>query len=206
MRMFVAVRPPEDAVEHLDAFLDVRRDAGPFRWTDAEQFHLTLAFLGHVPEYAVDELDERLTAAAAKRHGFVARLAGGGAFPDAAKAKVLWVGVDVEGPSSNPASAEQTSARNEPHELERLSRGAKAAASTSGIEVDGARFRPHVTVARIGAPREVSNWVRLLDAYQGPRFEVAEIELVASHLGEGRRGRPRHEVVASYRLGERPKG
>ena len=191
--MFVALRPPEAAVEHLDDFLDVRRDAGEFRWTDADQFHLTVAFLGHVPDYAIDELDERLAAAAAKRRRFTARLAGGGAFPDPNRAKVLWVGLGFE----------DATAQRDRDELRRLAEGAKAAASKSGIEVDGARFRPHVTVARIGSPREASNWVRLLDAYEGPRFEVTEIELVASHLGEGRRGRPRHELVARYALGGR---
>ena len=34
-RTFVAIYPPAEAVEHLDEFLDVRREAGAFRWTDA---------------------------------------------------------------------------------------------------------------------------------------------------------------------------
>jgi len=35
MRMFVALVPPEEALEDLDEFLEVRREAGPFRWTQA---------------------------------------------------------------------------------------------------------------------------------------------------------------------------
>lgn len=190
MRMFVAIRPPEVAAEHLDAFLDVRRGAGAFRWTDVEQFHLTLAFLAEVPDRALDDLVERLGRAAGRRRPLSMRIGGGGAFPNAARARVLWAGLECLGP--DPLEDRE--------ELRRIAVGARAAASKAGVEVDGAKFRPHLTVARLGVPREATNWVRLLDAYLGPSFEVAEVELVASYLGEGRRGRPRHEVIETFSL------
>ena len=62
MRMFAAVVPPPEALDHLDAFLDVRRAAGDFRWVQADQVHVTLAFLADVPERKVDDLVERLLA------------------------------------------------------------------------------------------------------------------------------------------------
>lgn len=186
MRMFVAVVPPEDAVEDLDAFLDVRREAGAFRWTRAEQLHLTLAFCEHVPDRALDDVVERLGVAAARRGRFTTRIHGGGAFPDAAGARVLWAGLDLD-----------ESARSE---LERMATGARAAAARAGIAVDGQRFRPHVTVARLRRPAEVSRWVRLLDAYVGPSWRVRELALVASFLGEGPRRRPRYETVATFPL------
>jgi 2'-5' RNA ligase len=149
--MFVAVRPPVEAVEDLDAFLAPRREAGGFRWTVPEQWHLTLAFLDDVPDRTLDDLIERLERAAAKRHPMTARFAGGGAFPHVAHAKVLWAGVDTD----------RT-------EIDRLATGAKAEASRAGASVDGQRFRAHLTLARLGRPQELSNWVRLLDAYDGP--------------------------------------
>jgi 2'-5' RNA ligase len=84
-----------------------------------------------------------------------------------------------------------------------MATGARAAASRSGIEVDGKRFRPHLTVARLGRPAEVSDWVRLLDAYPGLPWVADRLTLVASHLGEGPRGRPRYEVVEELELGQR---
>jgi RNA 2',3'-cyclic 3'-phosphodiesterase len=69
--------------------------------------------------------------------------------------------------------------------------------------VDGQRFRPHLTVARTRFPHDATSWVRLLDAYAGPPFEVTEVELVESHLGEGPRGRPRHVTAATFPLRER---
>jgi RNA 2',3'-cyclic 3'-phosphodiesterase len=186
MRLFVALIPPEEAVDDLDSFLDVRRGAAPFRWALREQLHLTLAFLGDVAEYRLDELLERLERAASRRTAFDATITGGGAFPHAGRAKVLWAGVAT----SDVGEVE----------LPRLATGARAAAAKSGIEVDGARFRPHVTVARLGVPTEVSNWVRLLDAYRGPTWRASAVSLVESHLGEGPHGRPRYEVMAELPL------
>ncbi len=187
MRMFVALTPPDEAVEHLDEFLAVRREAAPFRWSLPEQVHVTLAFLAEVPERNLDDLVERLTRAARRRTAFPTRIAGGGAFPNAARARVLWAGLDVD-------EAGRT-------EAVRMATGARAAASKAGIEVDGQRFRPHLTVARLGRPAEVSRWVRLLDGYAGPDWVAHRIDLVASYLGEGPRGRPRYEVVESFEVG-----
>ena len=192
MRLFVALRPPPEAVEDLDAFVEVRRSAAAFRWVAPEQLHLTLAFLGDVQERRLDELLERLERAAARRTAFEVAIAGGGAFPHPGRAKVIWAGLDcVTGEGAV--------------ELDRLATGARAAAVKSGIEVGGARFRAHITVARLGVPAEVSNWVRLLDAYRGPSWSAASIALVESHLGQGPRGRPRHDVLVELPLG-RPSG
>ena len=86
-------------------------------------------------------------------------------------------------------------------ELSRLATGCRAAASRAGIAVDGKRFHAHLTVARCGRPTEVTAWVRLLDGYRGPAWRADRLTLVASHLGEGPRRRPRYEEVGSFPLG-----
>jgi RNA 2',3'-cyclic 3'-phosphodiesterase len=186
MRLFAALVPPPEALEHLDAFLDVRRDAGEFRWVQADQVHVTLAFLEHVPEAKLDDLVERLGRAAARRTAFETAVSGGGAFPNPGRAKVLWAGLDLDEPART--------------ELDRLATGCRAAANRAGIEVDGARFRPHLTLGRTRYPHDVSNWVRLLDSYAGPRWTASELTLVQSHLGEGPRGRPRHVPLDTFSL------
>jgi RNA 2',3'-cyclic 3'-phosphodiesterase len=187
MRLFAALVPPPEALEHLDEFLDVRRGTGDFRWVQPDQVHVTLAFLAEVPDRKLDDLVERLERAAARRTAFETAVAGGGAFPNVGRAKVLWAGLDLDEPGRT--------------ELDRLATGCRAAANRAGIEVDGARFRPHLTVGRARAPRDVSPWVRLLDSYAGPRWRAEELSLVRSHLGEGPRGRPRHELVEVFPLG-----
>ena len=184
--MFAAVVPPPEVVEHLDAFLEVRRASGAFRWVTVEQIHVTVAFLAEVPDRKLDDLVERLARAAARRTAFATAVAGGGAFPNPARARVIWAGLDLDDRGRT--------------ELTRLATGARAAANRAGVPVDGRRFRPHVTLARLGRPEEVSSWVRLLDAYRGPAWTVDRLTLVASYLGEGPRGRPRYQPVEEFAL------
>jgi RNA 2',3'-cyclic 3'-phosphodiesterase len=180
--MFVALVPPEEAVADLDGFLSVRRHAAPLRWTRADQFHVTLAFFATVADRSLDALVDGLAAAAGRRTSFDTSILGGGAFPNAAQARVLWAGLAVDSDV----------------ELNRLATGARTAGTRSGISVDGQRFRPHVTVARLGVPSDVTRWVQLLEGYRGPSWRADSIELVASHLVPGKR--PRHEVVARFSL------
>lgn len=189
MRMFVAAVPPDQVLEDLEEFLAVRREAAAFRWTVPQQWHLTLAFLAEVPDRSYDDLVERLSRAARKRHPVVATIAGGGAFPNVGRARVLWAGVDLD-----------VGGIDGREELRRLATGCRAAASKAGIEVAGERFKPHLTLARMGRPVEATDWVRLLDTYRGPSYDLDEISLIASHLGEGPRKRPRYEVLETFAL------
>src|SRR6476659_7812002 len=122
--MFVAVVPPEDVVEDLEEFLEPRREAGDFRWTSPGSWHVTLAFLARIPDTSLDDLQERLDRAARRRRPFTLRVGGGGAFPDVARAKVVYADVHAE-----PDDRE---------ELRRLATGARAAAGRAGAPADGA--------------------------------------------------------------------
>ena len=186
MRMFVALTPPAGALGDLAEFLAPRQEAGPgFRWTTQEQWHITLAFMAEVADRHLDDLLARLERAAARRTPFSACVAGGGAFPNPARAKVLYAGLDVG---------------MHREELNRLATGARAAANKAGAETDGGRFHPHLTLARLGRPTEATKWIRVLDAYRGPTWTANEISLIQSHLGEGPRRRPRYEEVGSFPL------
>lgn len=190
MRMFVAAVPPAEIVSDLAEFLAPRQDVADsgWRWSDPAQWHLTLAFLASVPERALDDLTDRLARAATRRAPIPLRVQGGGAFPHVGNARVLYGGLAI---------LEESAAV----ELRRLAEGCRAAANRAGAPADGARFRPHLTLARRNRPVEATRWVRILDGYSSPPWPVTEVRLVESHLGEGPRGRPRHEVVATFPLG-----
>lgn len=188
--MFVAVVPPPDVVEDLSDFLEPRRDVG-MPWIHPAQWHATLAFMEGVSDRALDTVLENLAAAAARRRPFSLHLGGAGAFPDAVRAKVVWLGL---------RDGDRVSAARE---LDRLAVNVRAAVSSGGAAVDGKTFRPHVSLARLKRPVEATRWLRILDTYVGRTWQVDEFELVASHLAEGPNRRPRHETVARFRLGER---
>lgn len=185
MRMFIALPLPEEVKDDLSTFLEPRQEAGPeLRWTGPEQWHLTLAFLPEVADRHTDELHDRLARATSRRKPLTLRLAGAGAFPNPGHASVLWAGVEHDG-----------------QELMRLAGGVRAAGAKSGIAVGGGRFHPHLTLARLGPPADVTRWLRALDQYVGPSWQVDEVALIASYLGQGRNGRSRHVVQEIFPLG-----
>ena len=181
-RLFTAVLPPAFVVEELATWLEPRRDAGAevWRWTPPEAWHLTTAFMASVPEAAFDGLVEGLAEAAARIGPFEVRVEGAVCFPDAARARLLALGV--------------TDGHERLAELAGVCRGV---ASHSGAAPDGERFRGHLTLGRARRPLDATRWVHVLDAFPGWTWRADEVVLVESHLGD--RG-SRYHVVERFAL------
>ena len=185
MRMFVAVAPPPEVVEDLAEFVEPRQQRdSPLRWSAQESWHLTLAFLPAVADRDLDELIERLAEVAARRQPFELRLQGAGSFPNPAQGKLLWTGV-----------------AGDTEQLARLSASSRSAAVRAGVEVDGSKFRPHLTLARANRPLELTRWLRVFDLYAGPSWQVWEIALFESQPGSGR---PHYRAHQRFALGGGP--
>ena len=182
MRMFVAVQPPQQVLDDLAEFVEPRRDVdSPLRWSRPEQWHVTLAFLPAVTDRQLDGLIERLAETAGGRREFRLRLAGAGAFPDPGRARVLWAGL-----------------AGDLNDLSQLAGNLRSAANRSGTQVEGGDFRPHLTLARLGRPLDVTRWLRVFALYGSAEWQVAEALLFSSQLGNGP---ARHTVVERFPLG-----
>src|ERR1700761_4077685 len=102
MRLFVAVVPPPVVLADLVTAVTPHRGepAGhrDLRWAGPEDWHVTLAFLGEVTAPVADRLPPRLERAAPRAPGrhppLSLAVAGAGTFPDRARARVLWCGLD----------------------------------------------------------------------------------------------------------------
>jgi len=141
-------------------------------------------FLGNVDDALRPALERRLRRAAARHRPLRLFLQGAGRFGGPSTSRVLWTGVGGE---------------VEP--LRRLARSVHAAAARTGLDVGEARFRAHVTLARLREPGDIRSIVERLDAYSGPEFVADRISLIGSHLGQGEGRRPRYETVASWEIG-----
>jgi 2'-5' RNA ligase len=137
-RGFVAVVPPEDVLDALEGRVAPVRDANNgLRWSRREQWHLTLRFLGPVPD--VDGLIVAVRDALRPVPPVDALLLGGaGAFPNARRASVLWFGL-----------------RGGADALARVAGAVEAAAVAAGFAPEPRPFRAHLTVARLPRPRDV---------------------------------------------------
>jgi RNA 2',3'-cyclic 3'-phosphodiesterase len=150
VRLFVSLRPPPDVLDPL-----ARAVAG-LRTTRPDQWHVTLAFLGEVPDpQPLEPLLERAAAAGAPLD---LRLRGGGFFRGSGVLHARLAG-DVDG-------------------LRQLARRVEDAAREAGVHLEPRPYRPHLTVAR-----RLRADPGVLSGYEGPSWTATELELVRSRLG-----------------------
>jgi 2'-5' RNA ligase len=182
VRLFVAVTPPALALDELEAAVIPLRAARPdLRWSSPQSWHVTLAFLGEVDQPAVTALGARLERAAGRHAGLSLAAAGGGAFPTAPRARVLWTGI-----------------RGDQAALGRMAASVAAGARRAGAPPpdERRRFRPHVTLARCREPADVRALVTALAEFSGSAWTADRIHLIRSHLGP----RPRYESLGDWPL------
>lgn len=182
-RLFAAIVPPSGVVAELSRWVDPRRDDA-WRWLDASDWHVTLAFYEDVEPWRYEMLVERLAAAGTRTKAFPLSFRSVGCFSAVAKAHVLFA-----------ATADPTST------LPELAERCHTAATTCGIEVARQKFHPHLTLARRNRPDDASRYVRALGELETTTWAVGEVILVQSFLGEGPGGTPRYVVRERLRLG-----
>ncbi|MEU1090434.1 RNA 2',3'-cyclic phosphodiesterase [Streptomyces sp. NPDC005892] len=185
-RLFAAVLPPAGAVAELRAAvapLHALPGARSLRWSGAEGWHFTLAFLGEVDEVLLPELYGRLERAARRTEPFPLRVHGGGRFDG----RVLWAGaaggLDV---------------------LRLLAERTHAAARRAGVPMEEhRRYTPHLTLARSRTEVDLHPFTEVLEGFEGAGWEADALSLVRSHLPvSGVAGeQPRYEVVRAWPLG-----
>ncbi len=173
MRLFIALDLPPEVKERLTQVQKKlrRHDRDTVRWVRPEGMHLTLRFLGEVPEGEVPPLASALARVAAAGRPFHLEARGFGVFPHLARPRVLWVGVggDVE-------------------VLGALQREVERAVRALGYAAERRRYTPHLTLGRVRRQAELVDllaFARELEKVQVPllgRWQVTELLLMESEL------------------------
>jgi 2'-5' RNA ligase len=97
IRAFVAIELAQAAVAALRQLQNrLRNYPLRLRWVAPEKMHLTVKFLGDVPEAQIESLAEAMRAAARGIAPLSLNVRGLGVFPNLQRARVLWAGVDGE--------------------------------------------------------------------------------------------------------------
>lgn len=133
LRAFIAIEIPSEIQQVIyKTTAPLRAELGAsVRWTPPENIHLTLKFLGNISPAQVDSLTSMLRVQADSIPAFEVEVGKLGSFPDAKRARVLWVGLHA------------------PAELAALLRGIESACARLGFEPEKRGFSPHLTVARV---------------------------------------------------------
>ena len=135
MRLFIALELEPSVREKLRQTLAALRlslDARWIRWVQPDGIHLTLKFLGEVENTRVEALKSAIEAQASQRGVCHFTVGGVGAFPNPARARVLWVGV-----------------KDAADGLKGLQAGLEDALGQVGFERENRRYTPHLTLGRV---------------------------------------------------------
>jgi 2'-5' RNA ligase len=175
-RLFVALDLPQAVKQELAGICLGLPGA---RWVADKQIHLTLRFIGEVDEGVFQKIREGLSEI--RIPSFTLRLVGLGYFPPRRQPHVLWVGVEPVEP------------------VVALGNRVESCLVRSGLEPEGRKFSPHVTMARLrDMPlAKLTHYLAGNASFAGSEFVVEAFHLYSSILTN--KGAI-HQVEASYPL------
>ena len=184
MRLFIALTPPPDVQREVwEAFAPMRVRKLPVKWVAPENVHLTLKFLGHVPDGREAEIIGALAPAIQGTRTITLAVRGAGAFPHARAPRVVWAGVEPD-----PA-------------IEILADRIERGCAPLGFPTEGRPFRPHLTLGRAQRDARARDWTGVAELLDGITVDAAAVlegvDLVRSEL---RRGGSVYHTVHRERL------
>ena len=168
-RTFIAIEIPDKVKALIASHVERLKGLVPqgVKWVDPQTCHLTLAFLGNVPNDRLPSLSRIVDAVAADSPPLHLKTGLLGAFPNPYRPRVLWLG--LEGDMQLLA-----------HTQSRL----QDALEASGFPRERRAFKPHITLGRarrkglIPLPETALNG----QAEDALAFEVRDIVLMSSIL------------------------
>jgi 2'-5' RNA ligase len=150
MRAFAAVDLSPEIKRALEALIrNVRKNAGGVKWVGPGAMHLTIKFLGEIPEDKAGTVGTLLEGLAGTHRPFLLKLKGTGTFPPGGglNARVLWAGV-VEDPG-----------------LMGLREALEDEFERAGFPREDRPFHPHMTLGRVKSPDGLERVLRELERY-----------------------------------------
>ncbi|MEP6569616.1 MAG: RNA 2',3'-cyclic phosphodiesterase [Acidobacteriota bacterium] len=182
-RVFCAIEVPKltrDLILRHNASLKAAVPAARASWSRDTNLHLTLKFLGDIPQSVVAEFSQAAARSVAGAQPFTISLEDTGVFPTRGQPRVLWIGINDR---SGKLAELQTCLEEE--------------SARAGFAKEARPFRPHLTIARLRHPDNAS---ALAIAHQQTVFDpaviaVSELLVIRSELSsEG----PRYTVVSRH--------
>jgi 2'-5' RNA ligase len=172
MRCFIAIELPDEVRDRLADLQEQMAGLGrAVRWSKVESVHLTVKFLGEVPDQRVAEVCETARRIAEKHPVFDLEVAGAGCFPPRGLARIIWAGIPQL-----------------PQPLVDCQRECEEQFAAMGFEKENRPYKPHLTVGRVndpGASNRVRQLLRQFESFTAGAFTADELTVFQSELRRG---------------------
>lgn len=188
LRLFIALAIPDEvrvAIGRAQSRLRRESAPGAVRWTPADQFHITLKFLGDVPAEQLAAVQAALEPVCAGSPALALSVRGIGFFPHFRAPRIMWAGAQDE-------------RREMPELASRIDKALRWLEPSAPPE----KFVAHVTLGRIkpGHHAAIPRLVEMAEGFRDRSFGewlTREVELVRSELTPLR---ATHTVVGRFAL------
>ncbi len=168
MRLFVAIEFSDRVRKTLKKVQDkLRPRCDGVRWTPVEQVHVTVKFLGEVPDPKVMGVADAMKRAVANVAPFTVAVGECGCFPPKGRVRIVWAGM-----------------KEESGELARCAQAVEDEMEKLGFARERRRFSPHVTIGRVREDRSDGRNRSVVEAHSFDPVEqnVSAIRLMSSVL------------------------
>jgi 2'-5' RNA ligase len=182
-RLFIAVstEPSENLVNMVSDFRKGLTDA-KIKWSDLNNFHVTLAFLGETAETKIPGLGKMLAGISSTESAFTLIIRGAGVFRSLKDPRVLWTGID----------------RSE--NLESLFRKISSGLGSLDIVLEERTFRPHLTLGRIKSLPDPWTLETLLVKFRDKEIQLQPVSEIILYESLLRPEGPLYKPVGTYPL------
>lgn len=186
MRTFIAIDMSPEIKLALQAVIrDIRKGASGVKWVEPGAMHLTLKFLGEVPDTAVASVKGVLERVSSGRSPFPLRLRGTGTFPPGGRrnARVLWIG-----------TAEEPRLIDLQEDLESGLEGV-------GFPREDRPFHPHLTLGRVKTPEGLERALQGLERHSGDELGAMSVARLTFFQSVLRPAGPEYVPILEQELG-----
>jgi RNA 2',3'-cyclic 3'-phosphodiesterase len=167
VRTFVAVLIGDELRTRVSGVQEPLKKLAPdVKWVAPDNLHVTIKFLGNVREDDLPGVYRAVEEASGAVSQFDLSLSGLGAFPNARRARVVWVGIE-EGRE----------------QLVKLASAVDSKLARLGFPKEEREFKSHITIGRVKEPSRKDSW---RDGPSLERLASGINEIDASDLGSQR--------------------
>jgi 2'-5' RNA ligase len=169
MRCFIAIDLPDHVHRRMASLQSTLKPYDwPVRWTNPQQIHLTIKFLGDVPDADMSDICTALKEVTQMVPPFALTIGSAGCFPPRGEPRVIW-----------------TAVLDPPQPLMDLQEGIEASMEALGIAREARAFRPHLTLGRAKGHGFKGNLREILkeqEHFNAGLFDVEEAVMYQSEL------------------------
>lgn len=183
IRSFISINLTETLKKEINNLLtDLKKHNLDVKWVPVENLHVTLKFLGHIPEETVEKVKERLLKVSSLFEPFRLRFNGIGFFPDRKRPRVIWIDIS----DSDVLKILQETIEERLKEI--------------GFAREERGFSPHLTIGRIRSLRDRERLIGIVETIKDQEFGIIDVDRVYLMKSDLRPGGAQYSVIAEFPL------